>query len=185
VTDLQRSGAERDYVREAESLLRGSPPKLSAPTASLLDHAQAEARARDDNHVGTEHLMLGLYALGESTARRVLESLGINRQVFAEQLEPEEGTSPSGQIPLTPRAHMIMGLAGIEAAGTPSGLVEPEHVLLGVIRESEKWEAAAYLGPHHLRAAAVAAGAKLVDVEHNLIREMKRTQDSSAYDSRE
>src|SRR5215470_928976 len=110
-------GTERKYIREAEALLRAGPPKLSALTASLLARAEAEARARDDNHVGTEHLVLGLYALGDTTAGRALESLGISRQVFADQLECEEGPSPSGAIPLTPRAQMILGLAGVEAAG--------------------------------------------------------------------
>jgi hypothetical protein len=44
-------------------------------------------------------------------------------------------------------------------------------VLLGVIRESEKWQATGHPGPHHLRAAH-AAGATIADVERNLIREM-------------
>src|SRR5262249_33685903 len=132
---------------------------------------EAEARARDDNHVGTEHLVLGLYALGETTARCALESLGINRQVFTDQLEYEEGPSPTGVIPLTPRAHMILGLAGVEATGTASGEVQPEHVLLGVIQESEKWQASGQAGPHHLRAAAEAVGVTLGDIERNLKRD--------------
>jgi ATP-dependent Clp protease ATP-binding subunit ClpC len=136
----------------------------------LLGLAEAEARARDDDHVGTEHLVLGLYALGESTARRALESLGISRQVFAGQLECEEGPSPSGAIPLTPRARMIIGLAGVEATGAASGEVQPEHLLLGVIRESEKWQASGQAGPHHLRAAAEAVGVTLPDIERNLKR---------------
>jgi ATP-dependent Clp protease ATP-binding subunit ClpA len=168
VADLRRRATEREYIREAEALLRGDPPKLSALTAHLLEQAEAEARARDDNHVGTEHLVLGLYALGESTARRTLESLGISRQVFADQLECEEGPSPSGEIPLTPRARMIIGLAGVAAARTASGEVQPEHLLLGVIRESEKWQATGKAGPHHLRAAAQAAGVTLADIERNL-----------------
>jgi ATP-dependent Clp protease ATP-binding subunit ClpC len=130
----------------------------------LLEQAEAEARARDDDHVGTEHLVLGLYALGETTARRTLESLGISRQVFADQLACEVGPSPGGEIPLTPRARMILGLAGVEA----SGEVQPEHLLLGVIRESEKWQATGKPGPHHLRAAAQAVGVTLADIERNL-----------------
>jgi ATP-dependent Clp protease ATP-binding subunit ClpA len=164
---------ERDYIREAEALLRGAPPKLSMLTAHLLEKAESEARARNDNHVGTEHLVLGLYALGETTARRALESLGISRQVFVDQLECEAGPSPSGEIPLTPRARMIIGLAGVEAAGTASGEVQPEHLLLGVIRESEKWQATGKAGPHHLRASALAVGVTLAEVEQNLIREMR------------
>src|SRR5262249_56637782 len=117
------------------------------------ERAEAESRARDDNHVGTEHLVLGLYALGETTARRALESLGITRQVFTGQLECEEGPSPSGTIPLTPRAQMILGLAGEEANGAASGEIQPEHLLLGVIRESEKWQASGQASPEHLSAA--------------------------------
>jgi len=173
VADLRRSGTEREYIRLAEALLRADPPKLSALTASLLERAEAEARARDDNHVGTEHLVLGLYALGETTARRALESLGISRQVFTGQLECEEGPSPSGVIPLTPRARMIIGLAGVEARGAASGEVQPEHLLLGVIRESEKWRVSGQAGPHHLRAAAEAVGVTLADIERNLKRDTR------------
>jgi ATP-dependent Clp protease ATP-binding subunit ClpA len=170
---LRRRAAEREYVREAEALLRAAPPKLSALTVCLLERAEAEARARDDNHVGTEHLVLGLYALGETTARRTLEALGISRQVFVEQLECEEGPSPSGQIPLTPRARMIIGLAGVEAARAGSDEVQPEHLLLGVIRESEKWQATGKAAPHHLRAAAQAVGVTLADIERNLKRDAR------------
>jgi ATP-dependent Clp protease ATP-binding subunit ClpA len=170
VAELRRRATEREYIREAEALLRGGPPKLSALTASLLERAEAEARARDDNHVGTEHLVLGLYALGETTARHVLESLGISREVFADQLECEEGPSPSGAIPLTPRAQMILGLAGVEATGAAAGEVQPEHLLIAVIRESEKWQATGRAGPHHLRAAAEAVGVTLADIERQLLK---------------
>jgi len=173
VTDLRWRAREREYIREAEALLRAGAPKLSALTASLLERAEAEARARDDNHVGTEHLVLGLYALGETNARRALVSLGISRQVFVDQLECEEGPSPGGPIPLTPRARMIIGLAGVEATGSASGEVQPEHVLLGVIRESEKWQASGREGPHHLRAAAEAVGETLADIERNLKRDAR------------
>jgi ATP-dependent Clp protease ATP-binding subunit ClpA len=170
VADLRGRAAEREYVREAEAFLLGAPPKLSALTACLLEHAEAEARARDDNHIGTEHLVLGLYALGDTAARRALEAAGISRQVFAARLECEEGPSPSGEIPLTPRARMILGLAGVQAARTGLGGVQPEHILLGVIRESEQWQATGRAGPHHLRAAAQAVGVTLADIERGLRR---------------
>jgi len=168
MADLRKRAKEREYNREAKALLQKGSPKLSALTASLLVKAEAEARARDDNHVGTEHLVLAVYALGETKARRALESLGIGRQVFVSQLEREEGPSPSGEIPLTPRARMIIGLAGLEAARTGTGEVQPEHLLLGVIRESEKWQATEKAGPHHLCVAAEAVGATLNDIETHL-----------------
>jgi ATP-dependent Clp protease ATP-binding subunit ClpC len=150
------------------ALRRGAAPKLSVFTASLLKQAEVEARARDNNHVGTEHLVLALYALAETPAVRALKSLGISRQVIAGQLEYEEGPSPRGAIPLTPRARMIMSLAGVEAARTASGEVQPEHLLLGVLRESEKWQETGMAGPHHLRAAAQSVGVTLCDIERAL-----------------
>ncbi len=155
----------RNYAFEAESLRRAGPPKLSARTADLLEVAEAEARALDDNHVGTEHLVLGLFRIGPTDAQRALESLGITREVVTGQLAWEAGPSPAGPIPLTPRAQVIVGLAGVEARGAP---VEPEHLLIAVIRESEKWQASGLPGPHHLLAAASAVGATLADIERRL-----------------
>jgi Clp amino terminal domain, pathogenicity island component len=68
---------------------------------------------------------------------------------------------------------MIIGLAGAEAARTASSEVQPEHLLLGVIRESEKWQAAGMAGPHHLRAAAQAIGITLADIERTLERDAR------------
>jgi ATP-dependent Clp protease ATP-binding subunit ClpC len=119
--------------------------------------------------VGTEHLVLAIYATEVSTARRALESLGITREVFGLQLHDEPGPSPGGAIPLTPRARMIVSLASIEANRTGSDLIESEHVLLGVVRESQRWEATGMSGPHHLRAAAEAVGTTLSALEEHLI----------------
>jgi hypothetical protein len=66
---------------------------------------------------------------------------------------------------------MVIGLAGVEAALTASGEVQPDHLLIGVIRESEKWQATGKAGPHHLRAAARAVGVTLADIERNLKRD--------------
>jgi len=60
---------------------------------------------------------------------------------------------------------MIIGLAGSEATRFTSALIAPERVLLGVIRESLKWEATGKAGPHHLRDAAHAVGTNLADIE--------------------
>jgi ATP-dependent Clp protease ATP-binding subunit ClpA len=160
-----RNTPGRDYVFDSGTLFKAGPPELGALATSVIEAAAAEARKRDDNHLGTEHLVLGLFGVADNVARRALESLGITRDIFAAQLAPEPGPSPTGAIPLTPRAQMIVGLAGIEAAGEA---VEPEHLLRGVIRESEKWQGSGLPGPHHLRAAARAVGVTLADIEQRL-----------------
>lgn len=172
--------AERQYAKDAKALERPSFQRLSPRSRRLLDEAESQARWLDDNHVGTEHIMLAIYALGHRVATHVLESLGLTRERFAAQLHEEPGPSPSGRIPLTPRARMIVALAGAEASQMGSEPIEPEHILLGVIRESQRWEATGINGPHHLRAAADVAGTTISALEQKLIQEMGLDNDTKA-----
>lgn len=171
--------AERQYARDAKALAPVAFRRLSPSSRLVLTLAESQARVRDDNHVGTEHIVLGIYALGCTSAKRALESLGVTREIFDAQLEDEPGPSPSGTIPLTPRAGMIVALAGVEADRLGSGAVEPGHVLLGVIRESQRWEATGNSGPHHLRAAAEVARTTLSALEERVINEMRCEDDGN------
>ncbi len=172
--------AKRKYAKDAKVLERPALSRLSSVSRHLLEEAQSQARALDDNHVGTEHIMLAIYTLGGRAATKALESVGVTHELFAAQLFEEPGSSPSGSIPLTPRSRMIVALAGAEATRMGSEPVEPEHILLGVIRESQRWEAAGISGPHHLREAAEAAGTTLTAIEQKLIYRMDSDYDRLA-----
>jgi ATP-dependent Clp protease ATP-binding subunit ClpA len=126
-----------------------------------LASAEAEARAADDNHVGTEHVVLGILARPECLGARALLRLGITRKVFVAQRHEEEGSSPAGRIPHTPRTNRIIALAGTIAEDEGDNEVTSLHLLLGVIAESEEWQESGRGGPHHLREAAQAVGSSL------------------------
>jgi ATP-dependent Clp protease ATP-binding subunit ClpA len=130
----------------------------------VLACAQAEARAADDNHVGTEHVVLGILARPECLGARALSQLGITRRVFAAQRHEEEGSSPAGRIPHTPRTNRIIALAGEFAEARGIDGVTSLHLLLGVCAESEEWQASGRGGPHHLREAAHAVGSSLGEI---------------------
>lgn len=166
--------AERQYAKDAKALERSSFQRLSSSSLRLLEEAESQSRGLDDNYVGTEHIVLAIFGLGQGVTTRALESLGVTRELFAAQLHEEEGCSPAGKIPMTPRSRMIVALAGTEASRMGSEPVEPEHILLGVVRESQRWEATGISGPHHLRTAANAAGTTLFALEQRLIQEMGR-----------
>jgi hypothetical protein len=68
--------AERQYARDAKALEPLAFRRLSPDSRRLLDLAESEERARDDNHVGTEHIVLAIYALGPTAARRWTEFQG-------------------------------------------------------------------------------------------------------------
>ncbi len=102
--------------------------------------AQEEARDLKHNYIGTEHLLLGLLREGGGVAARVLSALAVS-------LEDVRGTimrivgegehESQGQIPFTPRAKKVLELALREALSLGHNYIGTEHILLGLVRESE------------------------------------------------
>jgi ATP-dependent Clp protease ATP-binding subunit ClpA len=165
------SGLHPDYQSEVLRLredvrARGGSPRLLAVLAA---HAEDAARTLDDNHVGTEHVTLALFRAGPNPAKAAMEEAGVTEDVYRSVLAAEPGPSPDGPIPRTARAVMISGLTVTEADRLSAREVRHEHVLLAVIRESERWETQHAWGPLHLRSAAESAGSSLADIEARLM----------------
>ncbi len=102
--------------------------------------AQEEARALRHNYIGTEHLLLGLLREADGVAARVLGSLEVTlEEVRGEvsRIVGEGDTESQGQIPFTPRAKKVLELALREALSLGHNYIGTEHVLLGLVRESE------------------------------------------------
>jgi hypothetical protein len=102
--------------------------------------AQEEARLLNHNHIGTEHILLGLIHEGEGVAYLALTELGISLDAVRAQVEAEIGQgseAPSGHIPFTPRAKKVLELSLREALQLGHNYIGTEHILLGLIREGE------------------------------------------------
>jgi ATP-dependent Clp protease ATP-binding subunit ClpA len=102
--------------------------------------AQEEARRLNHNHIGTEHLLLGLIHEGEGVAAQALESLGISPEAVRQQIEEIIGEGrqvPLGRIPYTPRAKKVLELSLREALQLGHNYIGTEHILLGLIREGK------------------------------------------------
>lgn len=110
-----------------------------AQKAILL--AQREARRLNHDYLGTEHILLGLIALGEGVAAQVLQDLGIDLKKVRREVEKMVGTGDNillvGEVPFTPRAKKVLELAVQEAQDMGHNYVGTEHLLLGLIREEE------------------------------------------------
>jgi ATP-dependent Clp protease ATP-binding subunit ClpA len=156
--------APPEYATAAREGASQASRRFSVDAREVLACAQAEARAADDNHVGTEHVVLGILARPQCLGARALLQLGITHQVFLAQRHDEEGPSPAGRIPHTPRTNRIIALAGEIAEAGGDGGVTSLHLLLAVIAESEEWRASGRGGPHHLREVAQAVGSSLGEV---------------------
>lgn len=106
----------------------------------VMELAVAEARRFRHNYIGTEHLLLGLLALGQGVAINVLVHLGADADRIRKFIEEHIGMGPEGtpfpeQIPLTPRAKNTLDLAQKQAKSLGHNYLGTEHILLGILAE--------------------------------------------------
>ena len=98
--------------------------------------AQEEAQLLRHDHVGPEHLLLGLLYEGEGVAATALESLGISLEGIREQIEEiiGHGQSPAeGHIPFAPQAKKALEVSLREALQLGHSYIGTEHVLLALL----------------------------------------------------
>ncbi len=107
----------------------------------VIQLARAEAERFNHSYVGTEHILLGLVALGQGVAVSVLERMGISLEALRMEVEKAAGQGPEtktvGNVPFTPRAKKVLQLAAAEARALNHSYVGTEHLLLGLLREGE------------------------------------------------
>jgi ATP-dependent Clp protease ATP-binding subunit ClpC len=102
--------------------------------------AQEEAKRLNHSAVGTEHILLGMIREGEGVGVKVLESLNISPERVRTEIEGTIGRgerAPHEEVAFTPRAKKVLELALNEARGLGHRYIGTEHLLLGVIGESE------------------------------------------------
>jgi predicted dehydrogenase len=122
---------------EIDEALRNLTPraqhvlKLSRKAADRLNH----------NFVGSEHLLLGIIALGQGGAFDVLGKCGLDQENVRLEVEKNVGVGPEqrlvGNIPYTPRVKKIFRLSAREAIALNHKCVGTEHILMGILREGD------------------------------------------------
>ena len=107
----------------------------------VLALARKEADRLNHNFAGTEHLLLGLAALGQGVAVNVLAKFGISLETARAEVEKQIGKGPDrkmiGNIPYTPRVKKVLALAAKEAMTLNHTYAGTEHILLGLLREGD------------------------------------------------
>jgi len=106
--------------------------------------AQEEAQRLNNNHIGTEHLLLGLSRLENGMAAKALSNFNLEYGIIAAKvremvngLSSEEDFYSSKRIILTPRVKRILELAKMIAQEIGEYYVDTEHILLGILEEGE------------------------------------------------
>jgi ATP-dependent Clp protease ATP-binding subunit ClpA len=99
--------------------------------------AQSEAMRLGSNHIGTEHLLLGIIAEGESRASKLLPEWGItlapSREVAGELASPQGRTS--NEMAFTANAKKTIEISFAVAREAKHNYVSPEHMLVAMTRQ--------------------------------------------------
>ncbi len=105
-----------------------------------LNLAHEAASNLGHGYVGSEHILLGIAKEGSGAAAAVLRDNGLDAALITEMTEKYVGRGERGSTTaqgLTPRAARVIELAVSDARRLGSDLVGTEHLLIGILRETE------------------------------------------------
>lgn len=120
--------------------------KFSNGVKSVLSQSSNEATRLGHDYVGTEHLLLGIIAERDNMAVRVLQSLEVDTNELKKRIEKtiprynEWGTADTltvGKVPLSRMAERILKTTFLEAKMLKSDEIQPEHVLLSILKHTD------------------------------------------------
>jgi ATP-dependent Clp protease ATP-binding subunit ClpC len=115
---------------------------LTNQLSQALAQAQQEARALNQEFVGTEHLLLGLLTVGDTEALAGLTLAGVERDALRKRLTeslPRAAQSPgvTGDLPLSPNAQRAINAAVTKAQSTGSSRVSTRMLLVALLDECQ------------------------------------------------
>ncbi len=106
----------------------------------VVVNAQDESRSYNHDHIGSEHLLLGLLRDSDGLAARVARTFGITQDAVRQHVEEvivRGEDAPSGHIPFDADAKLVLELALREAKDLGHNYIGTEHILLGLIRQGD------------------------------------------------
>ncbi len=125
--------------------------RFTRRAGEVLASAWQSARSFNTSYIGTEHILYGILDEGGGQAAQELEAAGLSADLMQRNLialnqkEPvaveklDTSDVDGNQIisMMTPRTRLVINLAAREAQSAPGGAIEPEHLMLGILREND------------------------------------------------
>ena len=115
--------------------------KFTERGRKVIIYAKEEAEKRQNDYLGTEHLLLAVLKEEDGLPIAILKRMGITPEEVRLEVERNlpQGTNimAFGDIPFTPRAKKVLELAVEEARLLGHNYIGSEHIFLGLIREEE------------------------------------------------
>lgn len=120
--------------------------RFSAPARRVMQRAFREARRRQHDYLGTEHVLFGLLEEPAGGAAAALQTLRHAPERLRLRLDEALDDGDVGAVlerfPLSPAVRRAFDCAADEAAQLGHALIAPEHLLLGLLREPDGQAAA-------------------------------------------
>ena len=115
--------------------------KFTNRAKQVIKLAKKEAQRLNHNYLGTEHVLLGLLKLGQGIAVNVLRNLNLDYDIVRTEVERLVGFGPEIQVygdpALTGKIKKVFEYANEEAASLNHNYVGTEHLLLGLLRQTD------------------------------------------------
>src|SRR4030042_5897471 len=115
--------------------------KFTERGRKVIIYAKEEAEKRQNDYLGTEHLLLAVLREEDGLPVAILKRMGVTREEIRMEVHRNlpQGTDlmTFDDIPFTPRAKKVLELAVEEARLLGHNYIGSEHILLGLIREEE------------------------------------------------
>ncbi len=123
--------------------------RFSERSSGVVGVAYQIARSHNLNYIGTEHLLAGIMAENNGLACQLLQASGLDLDTVRNAIAQMNSQQPAGQEPdsapdpdkvmkmFTPRTRRVVELAAYEARMRQLDVIDPEHLLLGLIREGD------------------------------------------------
>lgn len=115
--------------------------KFTNRSKQVIKLAKKEAQRLNHNYLGTEHVLLGLLKLGQGVAVNVLRNLNIDFETVRAEVEKVVGYGPEiqvfGEPALTGKVKKVFEYANEEASNLNHNYVGTEHLLLGLLRQTD------------------------------------------------
>lgn len=115
--------------------------KFTDRARKIIAHSQKEAERLGHDHIGAEHLMLGMVKEGSGVAVTALGNLRIDLDKVRQEIEkmlviaPKKSYHGRSPLPFTPQARRVLEVASEEARALGHPYIGSEHVLLGLISD--------------------------------------------------
>jgi len=116
---------------------------FSAKVKEVISFSREEALRLGHDHIGIEHLLLGLIRQRECAAINVLQSLDVDINDLRKTIEgavKEKVSHPNynvGQLPLTKQAEKILRITMLEAKLLNSEEIDTEHLMLSILKNKD------------------------------------------------